>query len=105
MPLTQYEIEGCREAFQSFEQDRGCIGVWDLRQVLEAMGQQPSDAELFQMVSEVDDRKSGTMGEPRGQYAQMTNVLDLEVPSSDPLVATLLTRWPWCRLWRLPARD
>ena len=67
MPLTQDEIEGCREAFQSFEQDRGCIEVWDLRQVLEAMGQVITDAELFQVVSEVDDRKAGSIGEALGE--------------------------------------
>jgi calmodulin len=29
--------------------------VWELRQVLEAMGQKPTEEELFQMISEVDE--------------------------------------------------
>ena len=32
----------------------GTIDVWELRQVLEAMGQKPTEEELFQMISEVD---------------------------------------------------
>ena len=40
MPLTQDEIDGCRDAFLAFDKDRsGTIDVWELRQVLEAMGQ------------------------------------------------------------------
>jgi Ca2+-binding EF-hand superfamily protein len=31
----------------------GTIDVWELRQVLEAMGQRPTEEELFQMISEV----------------------------------------------------
>lgn len=41
----------CREAFKAFDVDRsGTIDVWELRQVLEAMGQSPTEEELFQMV-------------------------------------------------------
>jgi Ca2+-binding EF-hand superfamily protein len=40
MVLSQEEIDGCREAFLAFDKDRsGTIDVWELRQVLEAMGQ------------------------------------------------------------------
>jgi Ca2+-binding EF-hand superfamily protein len=36
MPLTQEEIDGCRDAFLAFDKDRsGTIDVWELRQVLE----------------------------------------------------------------------
>ena len=64
MPLTQEEIDGCRDAFLAFDKDRsGTIDVWELRQVLEAMGQKPTEEELFQMISEVDDNMSGSIGE------------------------------------------
>lgn len=100
MPLTQEEIDGCRDAFLAFDKDRsGTIDVWELRQVLEgeyshpkgatwlflqwicpqvhtqplthrtttlcfdaAMGQKPTEEELFQMISEVDDNMSGSIG-------------------------------------------
>lgn len=62
MVLRQEEIDSCREAFLSFDKDRsGTIDVWELRQVLEAMGQAPSEDELFQMISEVDDNMSGSI--------------------------------------------
>lgn len=50
MVLTQEEIDQCREAFLAFDKDRsGTIDVWELRQVLEAMGKCPTEEELFQV--------------------------------------------------------
>ena len=58
----QEEIDQCREAFERFDKDgSGTIDVWELRQVLEAMGQKPTEEELFQMISEVDDNMSGSI--------------------------------------------
>ena len=40
MVLCQEDVDGCRQAFLAFDKDRsGTIDVWELRQVLEAMGQ------------------------------------------------------------------
>lgn len=62
MVLTQEEIDACRHAFLAFDKDRsGTIDVWELRQVLEAMGQAPTEDELFQMISEVDENMSGSI--------------------------------------------
>ena len=62
MVLSQEDIDGCRQAFMAFDKDRsGTIDVWELRQVLEAMGQAPTEDELFQMISEVDDNMSGSI--------------------------------------------
>lgn len=62
MVLSQEDIDGCRQAFLAFDKDRsGTIDVWELRQVLEAMGQAPTEDELFQMISEVDDNMSGSI--------------------------------------------
>ncbi len=84
MPLTQDEIDGCRDAFLAYDKDRsGSIEVWELKEVLEgencrryvvcklgyrslflsaAMGQHPTEEELFQMISEVDENASGSIG-------------------------------------------
>jgi len=36
MPLTQDEIDGCRDAFLAYDKDRsGSIEVWELKEVLE----------------------------------------------------------------------
>ena len=63
MVLQQEEIDACRDAFNAFDKDgSGNIDVWELRQVLEAMGQKPTEEELFQMISEVDGDMSGDIG-------------------------------------------
>lgn len=63
MVLTQQEIDGCREAFLAFDKDRsGTIDTWGLKQVLEAMGQKVTESEVFQMVNEVDENMSGSVG-------------------------------------------
>lgn len=62
MVLTQEEIDACRAAFMAMDQDRsGTIDVWQLRQVLESLGQRPTEEELFQMISEVDTAMSGAI--------------------------------------------
>jgi len=72
MVLSQEEIDGCREAFLAFDKDRsGTIDVWELRQVLEAMGQHPTEEELFQMISEVDENMSGSI-----DFAEFLKVIE-----------------------------
>ena len=62
MVLHQEEIDLCRAAFLSFDKDRiGTIDIWELRQVLEAMGQNPTEDELFPIVSQVDENMSGAI--------------------------------------------
>ncbi|KAF1328908.1 hypothetical protein FI667_g6402, partial [Globisporangium splendens] len=60
MILTQEEIDACRESFVHFDKDgSGTIDKYELSKVLEAMGQKPTDEELFQMIAEVDNDNSG----------------------------------------------
>jgi Ca2+-binding EF-hand superfamily protein len=79
MILTQEEIDACRESFVHFDKDGSgtidkyeklnrfrCVSIfcavsirYELAKVLEAMGQKPTEEELFQMISEVDDDASG----------------------------------------------
>ena len=62
MVLSQEEIDGCRDAFLAFDKDRsGTIDVWELRQVLEAMGQKPT---------EVREERGGGGGGGRGGEAK-----------------------------------
>lgn len=82
MVLTQEEIDGCREAFLTFDKDRsGTIDVWELRQVLESMGQVPTEEELFQMISEVDDNMSGSID--FGEFLKVVESQKLRGLSSD----------------------
>jgi Ca2+-binding EF-hand superfamily protein len=72
MVLSQEEIDGCREAFLAFDKDNShTIDVWELRQVLEAMGQKPTEEELFQMISEVDENMSGSI-----DFAEFLKVIE-----------------------------
>lgn len=72
MVLSQEEIDGCRDAFRAFDKDSsGSIDVWELRQVLEAMGQKPTEEELFQMISEVDENMSGCI-----DFAEFLKVIE-----------------------------
>ncbi len=61
--LAQEELDACRDAFFLFDKDRsGSIDLWELKLVLEAMGQKPSDEEVFEMIAAVDDNQSGAIG-------------------------------------------
>ena len=87
MSLSNEEIEACREAFARFDKDNsGAIDAWELRATLQcappashasscvgaspvdfavaAMGQDPTDEELFDMIAEVDSDGSGEIGAP-----------------------------------------
>jgi Ca2+-binding EF-hand superfamily protein len=92
MVLTQEEIDGCRDAFLAFDKDRsGTIDVWELRQVLEAMGQKPTEEELFQMISEVDDNMSGSIDFAEFlKVLQTRNLNSLLSHSICPVVASTL---------------
>ena len=58
--LSNEEIENCRVAFNKFDKDgSGSISDWELRAMLQSMGQDPSDEELFDMIAAVDDDGSG----------------------------------------------
>jgi Ca2+-binding EF-hand superfamily protein len=58
--LTQSEIDGIRAAFEKFDVDRsGSIDAWELKSTLEAMGQRPTDEEVFALLAECDEDGSG----------------------------------------------
>ncbi|KAL1495619.1 hypothetical protein AB1Y20_016487 [Prymnesium parvum] len=60
MELSNEEIEACRDAFSKFDKDgSGAISDWELRAMLQSMGQDPTDEELFDMIAEVDSDGSG----------------------------------------------
>jgi calmodulin len=91
MVLSQEEIEKCREAFERFDKDgSGTIDAWELKETLkvpycralsshghfskaffQAMGQNPSDEEVFQMLNEVDDDGSGGI-----EFPEFLKVID-----------------------------
>ncbi|DAZ93798.1 TPA: hypothetical protein N0F65_009920 [Lagenidium giganteum] len=72
--LTQEEIDACRESFVHFDKDgSGTIDKYELAKVLEAMGQKPTDEELFQMIAEVDNDHSGEI-----EFAEFLKVIEAQ---------------------------
>ncbi|CAM9115365.1 unnamed protein product [Pylaiella littoralis] len=60
MSLSQEEIDACHEAFREVDVGRrGNINVWELRIVLQELGQNPTDKEFFEVVSTVDREMKG----------------------------------------------
>lgn len=80
--LSQEEIDGCRDAFLAYDTDRsGTIDQWELREVLKSMGQNPTEEELFTMISEVDDNGSNSIDFP--EFLQVMARRKLEVANQD----------------------
>ena len=50
--LTEDEIKRCRQSFGQFDKDQsGTIDIKELRTAMQGLGQNPSDEELFVMIS------------------------------------------------------
>ena len=65
--MTEEEIEACRLAFEKFDADgSGTIEANELKVTLQSMGQNPTDEEIFEMLSSVDEDGSG-LSLPRAQ--------------------------------------
>ncbi|GHP10857.1 SH3 domain-containing YSC84-like protein 1 [Pycnococcus provasolii] len=72
MGLDGDEIAACREAFAKFDKDgSGTIDTNELKATLQSMGQNPTEEELFQMISQVDDDASGEI-----EFAEFLKVIE-----------------------------
>ena len=55
----------CVLCVRRYDKDHsGTIDAWELRQVLESMGQKPTDEEIFNLISTVDEDMSQTIDFP-----------------------------------------
>ncbi|XP_044477063.1 calmodulin-like [Mangifera indica] len=63
--LTEEQIAEFKEAFSLFDRDGdGCITTKELGTVMRSLGQNPTEAELLDMISEVDADQNGTIDFP-----------------------------------------
>eukprot|EP01132_Coremiostelium_polycephalum_P006765 gene6765-8390_t len=63
--LTEEQISEFKEAFALFDKDGdGCITTKELGTVMRSLGQNPTEAELSDMINEVDADKNGTIDFP-----------------------------------------
>ena len=67
-------MEACREAFNAFDtNESGEIDAWELRDILKGLGRNPTDEELFELISIVDTNMSGTI-----DFAEFLQVIDYQ---------------------------
>ncbi|XP_033736505.1 calmodulin-like [Pecten maximus] len=60
--LTETQLEECKAAFAMFDKDGdGTVTTDELATVMRSMGQNPSDAEVEQMINDVDKDGSGSV--------------------------------------------
>jgi calmodulin len=60
MPLTEEQIESCRDVFNQFDKENsGMIDRFELRLVFEQLGHKLSEETLFSMINEIDDSNQG----------------------------------------------
>merc|ERR1711879_1030648 len=60
MVLDEQVIQKCREAFNTFDQDgSGTIDTQEMKLLLEAIGEAPSEEELFRFMADVDEDGTG----------------------------------------------
>eukprot|EP00163_Fabomonas_tropica_P000427 TRINITY_DN1025_c0_g2_i1.p1 TRINITY_DN1025_c0_g2~~TRINITY_DN1025_c0_g2_i1.p1 ORF type:complete len:153 (+),score=34.15 TRINITY_DN1025_c0_g2_i1:861-1319(+) len=77
--LTQDEIDECKTAFDKYDKDgSGSIDVWELRNTLIAMGQQPTEEEVFKLLSEADEDGSGTI-----EFPEFLNLIAMQKADVD----------------------
>jgi len=77
--LSQEEIDLCRQAFVKFDNkrkkfdvsERGTIDLWNLRQVLEFMGQNPTETDIFSMIIEAEEDAQGSIG-----FAEFIHIME-----------------------------
>mmetsp|Transcript_121828 Transcript_121828/g.191233 ORF Transcript_121828/g.191233 Transcript_121828/m.191233 type:complete len:149 (-) Transcript_121828:51-497(-) len=60
MVLDEEFIKKCREAFNTFDQDQsGTIDTQEMKLLLEAIGEAPTEEELFRFMADVDEDGTG----------------------------------------------
>eukprot|EP00163_Fabomonas_tropica_P027253 TRINITY_DN5194_c0_g1_i1.p1 TRINITY_DN5194_c0_g1~~TRINITY_DN5194_c0_g1_i1.p1 ORF type:complete len:165 (-),score=48.47 TRINITY_DN5194_c0_g1_i1:151-645(-) len=65
LSLSQDEMDKARAAFEQYDADgSGGIDIWELRDALKSLGQEPTEEELIQIISEVDDDEKGVIEFP-----------------------------------------
>ncbi|CAN6577752.1 unnamed protein product [Malus baccata var. baccata] len=77
--LTEEQIAEFKEAFCLFDKDGdGCITTKELGTVMRSLGQNPTEAELQDMISEVDADQNGTI-----DFSEFLNLMARKMKDTD----------------------
>ncbi|KAI7730356.1 hypothetical protein M8C21_016928 [Ambrosia artemisiifolia] len=77
--LTNDQISEFKDAFSLFDKDgNGCITTKELGTVMRSLGQNPTEAELQDMINEVDADRSGTI-----EFSEFLNLMDRKMKDTD----------------------
>ena len=83
--LTEEQIAELKEAFSLFDKDGdGTITTKELGTVMRSLGQNPTEAELQDMINEVDADENGTIDFPEF-LTMMARKMNLETDSEDEI--------------------
>eukprot|EP00916_Digyalum_oweni_P015879 GHVL01026054.1.p1 GENE.GHVL01026054.1~~GHVL01026054.1.p1 ORF type:complete len:149 (+),score=26.49 GHVL01026054.1:10-456(+) len=78
MVLDQVLIQKCREAFSTFDTDKsGTIDIFEMKNLLSAIGQDPSEEEIFRFMQDIDEDRTGQI-----DFAEFLRVFEKEVSST-----------------------
>ncbi|XP_020273741.1 calmodulin-like [Asparagus officinalis] len=77
--LTEEQISEFKEAFSLFDKDGdGCITTKELGTVMRSLGQNPTEAELRDMIDEVDADRNGTI-----DFSEFLNLMARKMKDTD----------------------
>mmetsp|Transcript_60303 Transcript_60303/g.166913 ORF Transcript_60303/g.166913 Transcript_60303/m.166913 type:complete len:155 (+) Transcript_60303:63-527(+) len=77
--LTEVQISEFKEAFDLFDTEaNGTISIKDLQTLMRALGQNPSDTEYADIVTEVDADSNGTV-----DFPEFLNLMSRKMRSTD----------------------
>ena len=91
--LSEEQIQSFKDVFNLFDKDKsGSISTIELGDVMRSLGQNPTDAELQDMVNEVDTDQSGSI-EFNGMHTQK---IQFECCTSNVRILTdnVQSSWP-----------
>ncbi|EPS71154.1 calmodulin, partial [Genlisea aurea] len=84
--LTEDQVSEFKEAFSLFDKDRdGCITTKELGTVMRSLGQNPTEAELHDMIDEVDADGNGTIDFPEFLNLMARKMKDTTMDSEEEL--------------------